>query len=293
MPKYDDFGRPIYETAEEYNRAHGRGGSSYTYDRPKEDTFRQNVMGQGTRNQTAAQRHAMREGSKKAKTVVIAIVAFAIALNVALIFSMGDMVGSAVAEPEIGYSNVIIENEDYYGEYLGEGDIPLPEGYENFTYDGIWITLPTTCKEIAELGYQIQEYELTDNIPPGFWETLSLVDENGYTVALFSVENDTEYDISLAECVVDYFYVDNITQYDETLELPNFIYGNGLTLESSYEEIEEYFGEPYYHYEDHSDEEYRYDSYEWTYYVEDEMQFVMITFVNDEISDICIQKEVY
>ena len=36
MAKYDDFGRPIYETAEEYNRAHKTAGSAYTYDRQKE-----------------------------------------------------------------------------------------------------------------------------------------------------------------------------------------------------------------------------------------------------------------
>ena len=35
MAKLDDFGRPIYETAEEYNKAHKGGVCPRTYDSPK------------------------------------------------------------------------------------------------------------------------------------------------------------------------------------------------------------------------------------------------------------------
>lgn len=293
MQKYDDFGRPIYETAEEYNRAHKTAGSAYTYDRPREDAYQQNAARQVMRHQTAAQRHATREGSKKAKTLVIGVVAFIIAINVVIIFSMSNMVGSAVAEPERVYDNIIVENEDYYGEYVSDAETPLPDGFEAFFYNGQFITLPTTCSEIAKLGYDIVEYEPTDMIPSGFWETITLLDDDGYSVAMISVANDTEDDIPFEECTVNYFYIDNPARYDETLAVPDFVFADGLTLESSYEEVEAYFGEPYYHYEDHSDEEYLYDSYQWEYYGLDERHFVMVNFVNGEMLDVSIEKAYY
>lgn len=272
MAKYDDFGRPIYETAEEYNRAHKTGGGAVI------------------QNQTAAQRHATREGSKRAKTLVIGIVAFVIALNVVIIFSMSNMVGSAVAEPERVYDNIIVENEDYYGEYVSDAETPLPDGFEAFFYNGQFFTLPTTCSEIAKMGYDIVEYEPTDMIPSGFWETITLLDDDGYSVAMISVRNDTDDDVPFEECTVNYFYIDNPARYDETLDVPDFVFADGLTLESSYEEVEAYFGEPYYHYEDHSDEEYLYDSYQWEYYGLDERHFVMVNFVNGEMLDVSIEK---
>lgn len=293
MQKYDDFGRPIYETAEEYNRAHRRGGSSLTYNSPDENSNQYGTKKYSASTQSAAQRHATHEGSKKAKTLVIGIVAFVIALNAVIIFSMSNMVGSAVAEPEWDYANVIVENEDYYGEYLSDGETPLPDGFEAFFYNGQFFTLPTTYKEIAKLGYDLDGYEQTDMVPSGFWETISLLGEDGYTVAMISATNNTDDDILLEECTVDYFYIDNPAQYDETLDVPDFFFGDGLTLESSYEDAEAYFGTPYYHYEDYSDEDYLYDSYQWEYYDEDERHFVMINFVNGEMLDISIEKEVY
>lgn len=292
MQKYDDFGRPIYETAEEYNRAHRTGGMSYTYDSPKEDAYEQKVKRQTVRHQTVEQCHATREGSKKAKTLVLGIVAFVIVLNIAIIFSMSNMVGSAVAEPEIDYDNTWVEDEAYV-EYPNDVEIPLPEGFEKFSYNGHSFTLPTTYKEIAKLGYDLDGYEPTDMIPSGFWDIVSLLDEDGYMVAMISVTNNTEEDILFEECTVNYFYIDNPTRYDETVDVPDFVFGDGLTLESSYDEVEAYLGIPYFHYEDYSDEDYLYDSFQWEYYGEDERQFVMVNFVNDEILDISIEKDVY
>ena len=72
--------------------------------------------------------------------------------------------------------------------------------------------------------------------------------------------------------------------------LPNFVFGDGLTFESSYEELETYFGTPHYHYEDHSEEGSYYDNYEWSYYREDEIHFVSVTFWNGVIADVGIEK---
>jgi len=289
MQKYDDFGRPIYETAEEYNRAHRMGGMSYSSDGSKGDFYTQEER-QTARHQTAAQRHATREGSKKAKTVVLGIIAFAIALNVVIILSVsGNMVGSAVAEPEVNYDDTW---EGNHGEYLGDVETPLPEGFENFIYNGESYTLPTTYETISQMGFVLEEaYELDDMIPTDFNEMLSLCTEDGYTAAMVIVTNNTEKSIPLAQCTVEYFYIENPATFDVNRSAPDFTFGAGINFESTYEDLEAYLGVPYYHYEDHSEEGYYYDAYEWSYYGDDEYHHVNIVFWNGEISDISIQKE--
>jgi len=44
MAKYDEFGRPIYETAEEYNKAHRTESSTYTYDSPEGDAYNHSMI---------------------------------------------------------------------------------------------------------------------------------------------------------------------------------------------------------------------------------------------------------
>lgn len=273
MQKYDDFGRPIYETAEEYNRANKTGGGAVI------------------QNQTAAQRHATRQTSKNAKPMVVGLVAFFMAMIFVITISIFNMAGGiyeeAYREPDYPYG----EEEGIIDEYFSAPDTPLPTGYENIIYNDVWITLPTTCKEMATLGYEIESYELTDIVPPDFWENISLLDENGYMVAMISISNKTGEDISVGECIVEYFYIHNPKSYDKEEESPNFVFGEGYTFESTYEELESYFGTPHYHYGDYySQEEFQYDSYEWTYYGEEETQRVIVNFVNGVISDVSIEK---
>ena len=109
---------------------------------------------------------------------------------------------------------------------------------------------------------------------------------------MISLTNKTGYDISVAECSVEYFYINNLNIYDEEEEVPDFMFGDNLTFESSYEEVEAYLGAPYYHYEADSEKD-SYDSYEWTYYGEGECQRVIINFYNGEMSDVTIEKDVY
>ena len=280
MPKYDDFGRPIYETAEEYNRAHKTAGSAYT-----QTTFTGNAQ-----KQSATQRHAAREGMKKVQIYAVGMVAFFIAMICGLTFMAVNINGGRYEEayPEPDYPYGV--EEGIVEENLSAPDTPLPTGYENIIYNDVWITLPTTCKEIATLGYEIESYELTDIVPPDFWDNIGLLDENGYMVAMFSICNKTGEDISVGECMVEYFYIHNEKAYDKGLESPNFIFGEGYNFESTYEELESYLGTPHYHYSDYTDEEFLYDSYEWTYYGEEEEQRVIVNFVNDVISDVSIEK---
>lgn len=291
MAKYDDFGRPIYETAEEYNRAHGTGGSAHMRYNQEENTNQYTLKREFAKKQTAAQRHATREGSKKAKKMVLGIVAFVIALNIAIIFSMANMTGGIVEE---SYVESYDTWEDDYGEYLGDVETPLPEGFENFIYNGESYTLPTSYETISKMGFMLEEdYELDDMIPKEFDEMLSLYTEDGYTSAMVIVTNDTGKSIPLAECTVEYFYIENPVAFDEAENCPDFTFGGGINFESTYEEVEAYLGVPYYHYADHSEEDCYYDAYEWSYYGDDEYHHVNIVFWNGVISDISIQKEYF
>lgn len=291
MQKYDDFGRPIYETAEEYNRAHGTGGSVFTRESFEAEANKHSVKTTSAPKETAAKRYANRTNSKKAKTLVIGLVAFFIALNAVIIFSMSNLVGSVGAQPEPVYPDTW---EDDYSEYLGDVETPLPDGYENFVYNGVAYTLPMTYEIISQMGFVLEEdYELDDLIPTEFNEILSLYADDGDTFAMVIVKNNTGESIPLAQCTVEYFYIENPAAFDEIGITPDFSFGAGINFESTYEEVETYLGVPYYHYADHSEEGCYYDAYEWSYYGDDEYHHVNIVFWNGLISDISIQKEYY
>ena len=135
------------------------------------------------------------------------------------------------------------------------------------------------------------EYDENDTFPEGYEEMIALLDEDGYSTAMIRI-NGTEADVPLGKCMVDYFCIDNPAIFDEYEEVPDFVFGDELTFESSYEELESYFGTPYYHYKDHGDD-YTYDSYEWAYYGEDEIQYVNVTFWNGMIENVAIEKKAY
>lgn len=294
MTQYDDFGRPIYETAEEYNKARKAANASRTYDSPEGDTYQHKTMKETQRYQSAAQRHANRTGSKKAKSMVLGLVVFFIVLNVVIVFSMFNMVGGVYEDyQDFDESWIDLDDDDDgYGEYIGDETTPLPEGFETFSYNGQTYTLPTSYQEISQMGFILEEgYEEDDLLPAEFEETLILDDDDGYSMAMIRVNNDTDDDLPLGKCQVNYFYLENPVAFDDTEDVPDFLFGDGLTMESTYEELEVYFGTPYYHYEDHSEEGCFYDSYEWSYYGEDEHHFVSVTFWNDVISDVSIEKK--
>jgi len=298
MAQYDDFGRPIYETAEEYNKAHKGGVCPRPYDSPTGDNYQHNTTKEKNHYQTVAQRYTNRENSKKAKTMVIGLVVFFIVLNVVIIFSIFQMVGGSFGDIEIGYEEEQwgdMVGTETVGEYIGAADVPLPEGFETFSYNGQTYTLPTSYQEILQMGFTLEEdYDINDLFPTEYEELLAFVDDaDGFTSAMIRINNYTGDDIPLGKCMVDYFYIENPVAFDKAEQVPDFMFGDGLTFESSYEELEAYFGVPYYHYEDHSEEGYYYDSYEWAYYGEDEIHFVSITFWNGVIDNVGIEKRAY
>ncbi len=294
MPKYDEFGRPIYETAEEYNRAHRTGSNSRTYDSPEGKAYTRKPM-KKTYDHRMAGQFANRTRKKKSKVMIIGIGIYFIAMIVFLSFNMvRNSYGNRYEDVPEDVDDIVINVGDEQGEFLGDDTIPLPEGFETFSYNGQMYSLPATMEEISEMGFTLEEaYEGDYMLPTDSEETLILNDEDGFFAAMIRVSNYTGEEISIGKSQVDYFYIENpAAHYAEEADVPDFVFGEGLTFESSYEEVEAYFGIPYYHYEDHSEEDSFYDGYEWAYYGEDENHFVSITFWNGVIADVGIEKRI-
>ena len=285
MAKYDEFGRPIYETAEEYNRAHKTGNTSRTYDSPEGNAYKHNPKKNIHINKNYRVQNTSRTGAKRSNSVIVIL---AISM-IACVF--GVLIAFNTVRSSVGEIYEVVPEDEAEAIVDVDDTTPLPDGFENFSYNGKNYCLPTTMAEINTMGfYSAGEYEAGDMIPTDFEDTLVLNDEDGLMAAMVRIINYTGEEIPLEECQVVYFYITNRASYDEETEIPDFVFGDGLTFESSYEEVEAYLGVPTSHYEDHTDSNYYYDSYQWEYYGEEEIQFVYITFWNGMISDIEMEK---
>lgn len=299
MAKLDANGRPIYETADEYNKAHGTGSARHTYDSPEGDNYKHNTYKQTQSYQKAAEKQKPSSVAKNTKKIILIFVFVLIGINVGVVFSAFNVMRSTYNSVYDNFMDfeeewITFEEDEGYGEYLGDGSTPLVEGFNTFSYEGQTITLPTTYQEISKLGFTLEEgYDEDYEIEPECYEHVYLNNEDGYIQVMIRVYNPTDEDLPIRQCVVDYFFVNNDAAYNENGDVVDFVFGDGLTLESSYEQLEAYFGTPYYHYFDHSEESYYYDSYEWSYYGEDEIEYVSVTFWNGIISDVGIEKRAY
>lgn len=295
MAKLDDFGRPIYETAEEYNKAHKGGVCPRPYDSPTGENYQQGTSKTKSSYQSVAQKYATVQGSRKATKMVIAIGLMILVLNVVVILSM---FGNIVSDSGVNY----YEEEVYsFDEHLGDTTTPLTEGFELFSYNGQYYRIPTNYWKISQMGFVSDLYSENDTFPAGYEELIDLYDEDGCMRAMIRINNNTEQEIPLGECMVDYMYIENPTMFYETAIMPDFKFGDGLTFESSYEEAEDYFGVPYWHYREYSKEGDCFDIYQWQYFpkeagileIQDDIEFVEIKFVNNVIESVSIEKKAY
>lgn len=182
--------------------------------------------------------------------------------------------------------------DEAYGEYLGDDTTALTEGFETFIYEGQTYTLPMTYQDVLKMGLALEDgYDADYMIETDYDELVFLMDEEGYSKALIGLSNHSGEDLPLKDCTVHYFYIENPVAYDIEGEVPDFVFGNGLTFESTYEDFEAYLGTPYYRYVDYTEEDYAYESYEWAYYG-DEIHYVSITVWNGVISEINIEKRI-
>ena len=286
MAKLDEFGRPIYETAEEYNKAHRGGVCPRPYDTSEGSTYKK---------ATAAQRYATVKQSKNLKSVVIGLGIGVVLINALIIFSMFNMsmdseFGESVYETELVGTEVLFE-DGFYDEYLGTGEEPLPEGFDTFFLNVRLCSLPTTLNKIIDLGFHMEEFNAENEMVPSGWEEIVELydDETGAVQVTVRVSNQTDYDIPMYSCTVDYFSITNIAAYNSWYDIPYFKFGDTLNFESTYDELEVYFGIPYYHSEYYS-EGYEYDHYEWAYYGAEDIQVVAVTFVDDLMLEVSIEK---
>lgn len=295
MAKLDDFGRPIYETAEEYNKAHRGGVCPRTYDSPEGENYQHNT-GNGTkRYKSVAQRHATVQGSKNAKKIIMAIIVFIIAMNMGIVAAVFNMVHADFGDIDIEYGEEELVGTEYIGEYIGDAVTPLPEGFEKFKYNGYPCSLPAKFEDIWEMKLNVQDYDVLNEVfYDGQEEMLDIYDDNqGIYLGMIRITNPESKSLPMMECSVDYFYIYNPAVDDDTMTTPDFMFGDGLTFESSYEEVEAYFGTPYYYYEETSNYGNHYESYDWAYCGEEETQYVTVTFWNGDMSSVSIEKKAY
>ena len=284
MAKLDDFGRPIYETAEDYNQAHKGGVCPRPYDSPVGENYQQ--------KQSASKRYVKQANSYKTKVLlggvfgVFALV-FLIVVGIRMINSPSERYDESWAETQVGMDVVLTEMN------LGTADFPLPEGFEKFKYNGYPCTLPACFEDIRVMGFHITDFDMISGlIRPEYEEMWDIYNEMGRPIGMIRINNHTYKNLLIGECMVDYFSIVNPALYDDTETIPNFKFGNGLTFKSSYEEVEAYFGTPYYYnaYESNGS---LCEHYEWAYYGEDEMHIVTVDFHDGAMYEVSIEKCVY
>ena len=289
MAKLDDFGRPIYETAEEYNKAHRGGVCPRPYDNPEGANYGHNTGTSTERIKSMAYRHATVQGSKRLKSSVVVVAAFFLIVNVLIIIATLSSIGfmdHEIIDQEVIQNNW---NDGYYVDtefYTSDIESPLIDGFETFCYNGVVCSIPTSLDEIMEIGLNIQEYDIDEAFPSEYEEIISLVDDDGNLYAMVRVSNYTGEEIAIGKCMVDYFYVVNPDAFEELDANVDFTFGDGLTFESTYEDFERYFGVPCSLYDSHYTDGSYYEHYEWCYYGDEECHYVVVIFCDDVLQNI-------
>lgn len=265
---YDEFGRPIYETAGEYNKAH---------------KTRKKLFSSVNLNVASYQKNEKKiSNGDKGLILVFASITFILCFVIVLT----SFFGNNVTENEWYDSDEISDS----GEIFGDTNTPLPEGFDTFSLNGESITLPITYENLFRKGFYVTEYVGRDVFCAESSETIELYDIDGNYIADIAVVNQTNEDITFRKCSIDWICIDKDMLDDEEEILSDFIFGNGLTFDSSYKELCDYLGEPSYHYYDYYEDGDRFDAYEWSYETSDELSYIKVDFWNDRISMVKIRK---
>lgn len=296
MAKLDEFGRPIYETAEEYNKAHKGGVCPRPYDSPDGSNYQHNTTNGAKRYQSMAQRQATQTASQNAKKIILAIAVFIIALHVGIIVTMISMTAGSFGEIHQEFEEGFVGTEEVLVDY--DVSTPLPEGFEEFYYNGEFYSLPMNYEQVAQMGFVLEGYTEEDVIEAGYEEMPDLY-EDGYIKAWIRINNHTETELPLGKCMVDYFQIFNLAAYYSDEIAPDFVFGDNLSFDSTYEDVEAYFGVPSYYYEDESEDGDYYEYYQWSYYEEadedfselDKVHYVQVSFYNGVMESVMIEKK--
>jgi len=249
---------------------------------------------------TKGQAPVFKSKSKTSSILLIiggAWMALSILFNIALVgFGISGM-GEAFSDFDGLYDEIYDElydnfydDDSYISEYPGTDDVPLPKGFNEFTFNGVAYSLPMSFAEFEQMGYTIADAYIGKEIDDEDYEYISILDENGYYAGTIGVFNYTEADLPVEQCVVAYIRLDNDAAYEEdALSNLNFTFANGLDMNSTYEEIEAFMGTPSYYYKSNSSDS-DYESYSWYYHGDDgTYQCVEIIFWDGTISGVSIE----
>lgn len=181
-------------------------------------------------------------------------------------------------------------DSEIFEDYPGTDEEYLVEGFEKFTYNGVEYSVPMSYADFMEMGYTLEEaFDADDIVDAQNYETIGFYNEEGVEMGMIRVSNDTEGRKTLESCMIDYIYFDNPASYitDGSVSHIDLVFGNGFNMLTTYEELEEWFGTPYYVYVDSASE---YESYEWVYYGEDKYQRLIVNYIEGTITDITFEQ---
>lgn len=180
-------------------------------------------------------------------------------------------------------------DSDIVEDYPGTNDVYLPEGFSDFTYNGMAYHVPMSYHEFAQMGYSLEEGYEGYVLSAQTYESMGFYDAEGNEIGEVRISNDTQQELPLEEGVVDYIYFDNPASYMTGIPNIDLVFGNGFDMNTSYEELEEWLGTPYYIWVDTSGES-EYANYEWVYYGEDKYQRIIVNYLDGVISDITFEQ---
>ncbi len=181
------------------------------------------------------------------------------------------------------------EENEVFEDYPGTDTVPLVDGFANFTHKGVAYTVPMSYDDFLRMGYVLEAGYENYVIEAERYECVSFYDAEGTELGSVRISNDTEKQLALEACVIDYIYFDNRGSYIDGEEHIDLVFGKKFDVFTSYEELEDWLGTPYYIQVDTSDGS-EYKSYEWTYYGEDKYQSIVVNYLDGVITDISFEQ---
>lgn len=293
MAKLDEFGRPIYESAEEYNKAKKTGNTYSTYQSPEGDAYQHRTIPELKRDYSSTQKALNKPGMKKGKKFILILTFFIIGLYAGIILVMYSTVKGVFGDVEQEIIEDFVDVDDSWTDDYGDDSIPLPDGFSTFSYKGEVYSLPMGYEDLSKMGIKLEQYDEDSVIADEQEEYVDFVGEDGILMGMIRISNFTGEEITVDECNVEYFSIENPAVYNSEKEVPEFTFGNGLTFDSSYEEFVAYLGEPYYQYRDSSGDDYSFEYFQWQYFGDDEFHSVSVSYWEGKISFIDIEKKKY
>jgi len=288
MAKTDSFGRPYYETAEEYNQAHRQAKASGTYGQmQQEKRAYSHTVGHGTKKQ-----YGKRNDGKVIATMGLGVGIIIIAIVTILTMSMVD--GGATPEQNYYEEDELMLDDDNFV-MTGVDDVPLAEGFDVISYEGVYYTIPMTYDEFCLLDVPLQVYPSGgQELSAGYFETLDLEDADGNIIGYIRIENETDEDIPRGECSIKQMMFSSDAAYDGDMsKAPDVTFANGLDMSCSYEDLELNMGIPTYKYMDEDDEGNIYEAYHWEYYGENHSEYFYVNFWNGVMTDVSVIVDTY